>query len=142
MQSQKLRRIYTQKIIMNIEKLFKISLIATFFMNMAGAFMFIPQVRFLREFGGLPEAGNSFYPLIIGLWIFFFGVLYLRLAFSKTRERFFVLIGALGKSSFAVLLAVLALTGELPARAAFAGLADLVIAVIFFAWLYQTRADL
>ena len=126
---------------MNIEKLFKISLIATFFMNMAGAVMFIPQVRFLRELGGLPEAGNSFYPLILSLWIFFFGVLYLRLAFSKTPERFFVLIGALGKSSFAILLAVLAFSGELPTRAAFAGLPDLLIALIFFAWLYQTRTD-
>ena len=126
---------------MNIETLFRISLIATFFMNMAGAVMFLPQVKFLREFGGLPEAGSSFYSLIIALWIFFFGVLYLRLAFSKTRERFFVLVGALGKSSFAVLLAVLAFTGELPLQAAFAGLPDLIIAAIFFAWLYQTRAD-
>ncbi len=126
---------------MNIEKLFKISLIATFFMNMAGAVMFIPQIRFLRELGGLPEAGNSFYPLILSLWIFFFGVLYLRLAFSKTPERFFVMIGALGKSSFAVLLAVLAFIGELPLRAAFAGLPDLIIAAIFFAWLYKTRAS-
>lgn len=126
---------------MNIEKLFKISLIVTFFVNMAGAVMFIPQVRFLRELGGLPEAGNTFYPLILSLWIFFFGVLYLRLAFSKTPERFFVLIGALGKSSFAILLAVLAFTGDVAWRAASAGLPDLLIALIFFAWLYQTRTD-
>ena len=127
---------------MNIEKLFKLSLITTFFMNMAGAVMFVPQVRLLREFGDLPEAGNPFYSVIIALWIFFFGVLYLRLYFSKTKERYFVAIGALGKSSFAVLLAVLAFTGELPLRAAFAGVPDLVIAAVFFAWLYQTRTDL
>ena len=126
---------------MNIEKVFKISLITTFFMNMAGAVMFLPPVLFLRELGGLPEAGNSFYPLILSLWIFFFGVLYLRLAFAKTPERFFVLVGALGKSSFAVLLIILTLTGELPARAAFAGIPDLIIAIIFFAWLYKTRID-
>ncbi len=118
---------------MRIEKLFKISLIATFFMNMAGALMFVPSFRLLREFGGLPEAGNPFYSLILSLWIFFFGIFYLRLWFAKTPERFFVAIGALGKSSFAVLLAVLALTGDLPLRAAFAGLPDLIIAVIFFA---------
>lgn len=110
-------------------------------MNMAGAVMFLPQVRFLREFGGLPEAGNSFYPLILSLWIFFFGVLYLRLAFATTQERFFVLVGALGKSSFAGLLAVLALANELPARAALVGIPDLIIAIIFFAWLYKTRAS-
>ena len=108
---------------------------------MAGAVMFIPQVRFLRELGGLPEAGSSFYSLIIAWWIFFFGVLYLLLYFSNTRERFFVIIGALGKSSFAILLAILAFTGGLPARATLVGIPDLIIAVIFFAWLYQTRFD-
>lgn len=127
---------------MKIEKLFKISLIATFFMNMAGALTFIPSFRVLRELGGLPEAGNPFYSLIIALWIFFFGILYLLLAFSKTRERFFVAIGALGKSSFAILLAVLALTGNLPMKAAFSGAGDLIIAIIFFAWLYKTRFEI
>jgi hypothetical protein len=124
---------------MKIEKIFKWALIATFFMNMAGALTFIPSVRFLREFGGLPEAGHSFYSLILALWIFFFGILYLLLAFSKKQERFFVAIGGLGKSSFAILLAILAFIGELPLRAALAGIADLVIAVIFFVWLYRTR---
>jgi hypothetical protein len=77
--------------------------------------------------------------LILALWIFFFGIFYLLLAFSQTQERFFVAIGALGKSSFAILLAVLAFSGDLPVRAAFAGIPDLIIAIIFFAWLYQTR---
>ncbi len=113
----------------------------TFFMNMAGAVIFLPPVRFLRELGGLPEAGNSFYSIILSLWIFFFGVLCLRLAFSKTQERFFVLVGALGKSSFAVLLAVLTLTSELPAQAILAGIPDLIIAIIFFAWLFKTRSE-
>jgi len=125
---------------MKIEKLFKISLIATFFMNMAGTLTFFPSFYGLREFGGLPEAGNPFYSIILALWIFFFGILYLLLAFSKTQERFFVLIGALGKSSFAILLAVLAVVGQLPIRAAFVGLGDLIIAIIFFAWLYKTRS--
>ncbi len=110
-------------------------------MNMAGAITFIPSVHWLREFGGLPEPGNPFYSWILALWIFFFGVLYLLLAFSKTRERFFVIVGALGKSSFAILLAVLAVTGQLPVRAAFAGVADLIIAVIFFVWVYRSYTE-
>lgn len=72
----------------------------------------------VRALGGLPEAGNPFYPAILALWIFFFGVLYLLLLFSKTKEKFFVLVSALGKSSFAVLLAFLAFTNRLSARAA------------------------
>ena|SRR5687768_16407213 len=125
---------------MNIEKLFRISLIATFFMNMCGALMFVPGFRFFRELGGLPEPGNPFYLWILSIWIFFFGVLYLFLAFAETREKFFVLIGALGKSSFAVLLAVLAFAGQLPFRAALVGLADLVIAAIFFIWIFKSDA--
>lgn len=124
---------------MQIQQCFKFALIATFFMNLAGALTFIPSVHFLREFGGLPEAGNPFYSIILALWIFFFGIFYLLLAFSKKQERFFVAIGALGKSSFAILLAILALTGELPIRAVFVGIPDLIIAIIFFAWLYKTR---
>lgn len=123
---------------MKIEKLFKIALITTFFMNMAGAITFIPSYHALREFGGLPDAGNPFYSMILALWIFFFGIMYLLLAFSKTQERFFVIIGALGKSSFAILLAALALTGELPIRAAFVGSGDLIIAIIFCVWLYKS----
>ncbi len=123
---------------MEINRLFRISLIVTFFMNMAGAFTFLPSSQWLREFGGLPEAANHFYYWILAMWIFFFGILYLFLAFSRTQERFFVLIGALGKSSFAILLVVLALVGELPMRAAFAGLGDLAIATVFFVWLCKT----
>lgn len=125
---------------MIIEKLFKIALITTFFMNIAGALVFVPSFRALREFGGLPEAGNAFYSLILALWIFFFGIFYLRLAFVQTKERFFVAIGTLGKSSFALLLVVLAFVGELPTRAVFAGAPDLIVAAIFFVWLYKTRA--
>ena len=110
-------------------------------MNMAGTLLFLTPFRTLREFGGLPEAGNSFYTLIIALWIFFFGIFYLRLAFAKTQERFFVFIGALGKSSFAFLLVILATIGELPIRAGFTGIGDLIIAIIFFLWLYQTQAS-
>lgn len=123
---------------MSIEKLFRISLIASFFMNMGGALTFVPVFRSLRELGGLPEAGNPFYQWILAIWIFFFGVLYLFLAFAKTREKFFVLIGALGKTSFAVLLAILAFAGNLPSRAALVGLGDLVVAVIFFVWILKS----
>lgn len=124
---------------MKIEKLFRSALLATFLLNMMGAFAFIPSSRGLREFGGLPESGNSFYSWILASWIFLFGILYLRLAFTRSQERFFVIIGAFGKTSFALLLAVLAGSGELPPRAALAGLADFIIAIIFFVWLYQTR---
>lgn len=126
---------------MKIETWFRTSLVATFFLNMAGTLVFLPPFRGFREFGGLPEAGNQLYAWTIAIWIFFFGIGYLWLAFSKTWQSLFVLTGALGKSSFAILLAVLATIGELPTRAAFSGLADLFIAAIFFVWLLKTRIE-
>jgi hypothetical protein len=47
---------------MNIEQLFKWSLITTFFMNMGATLTFLPPFRSLRELGGLPEAGIRFTP--------------------------------------------------------------------------------
>lgn len=125
---------------MNLETLFRRTLLVTFFMNMAGALAFVPQIHFLRELGGFPETGHPFYAWLVSAWILFFGIGYLRLAFSNAPERFFIAIGAAGKSSFAILLIAFALSSELPVRAAFAGLPDLAVAVIFAAWLYKTRA--
>jgi len=126
---------------MQIEKLFRWALITTFFTNMAATLTFIPAFRVLREPGSLPEAGNPFYAWLLALWIFLFGQAYLWLAFSKTRQSLFVLMGALGKSSFAVLLATLAFFGEIPTCPAFSGLGDLLIAVIFFVWLVRTKGE-
>lgn len=107
-------------------------------MNMAAALAFIPAFRGIREMESLPEAGNPFYAWTIAICLFFFGIAYLWLAFSETRQTLLILIGALGKVAFAILLIGLVLFGELPVRAALSGLSDLVIALIFFVWLGKT----
>ena len=122
-----------------MEKVFKYSLITTFFLNMFGTAVFIPSFQGLRQFCGLPEGGHPLYGWVIGLWIFFFGVAYLWLAFSQTRQSLFVLIAALGKSWFVGLLVIYAFLGEISVETAVSGLPDLTIATIFFVWLFKTR---
>lgn len=70
---------------MKLEKLSKWSLMATFFINMAGSLVFVSVFGSLHETVSLPEVENFFYECLLALWIFFFGVAYLWLAFSRAR---------------------------------------------------------
>lgn len=124
---------------MNVERLFRRALLATGLLNFFGALLIAPPSVALRALAGLPEAGHPLYAWILSLWILFFGIAYLRLSMSRARERYFVAIGAAGKASFSLLLAAYALAGDLPARAALAGSADLAFAAIFAYWLVATR---
>ncbi|MCD9187718.1 MAG: hypothetical protein LUM44_14960 [Pyrinomonadaceae bacterium] len=124
---------------MKIEKFFKASLIVSFFLNTAGAAAFLPWFVELRKAGGLPEAGNAFYGWVVALFIFLFGIGYLWQALSATRERLFITIAALGKISFALLIMIFVLLGELPLKAIGSGIPDLVIGVIFAVWVSKTK---
>jgi hypothetical protein len=124
-----------------VDRLFRRALLATGFMNLFGAVLLAPPAVALRAMTGLPEAGHPLYAWSLSLWILFFGVGYLRLAVSTSQERFFVAIGAAGKAAFSVLLAAFWLAGDLPARAALAGSADLAFAAVFAYWLWATRAQ-
>jgi hypothetical protein len=108
-------------------------------MNLFGAVLIAPPSVGLRALAGLPEAGHPFYAWTLSLFILFFGVQYLRLSVSTAREPYFVAIGAAGKAAFSLLLTAFWLAGDLPARAALAGSADLIFAAIFVYWLRATR---
>jgi hypothetical protein len=123
----------------NADRFFRRALLATAFMNFFGALLIAPPAVALRALAGFPESGHALYAWILSLWIFFFGIGYLQLSVSTEQERFFVAIGAAGKGSFSLLLAAFWLAGDLPARAAFAGCADLIFAAIFVYWLRVTR---
>jgi len=124
-----------------VDRLFRRALLATGLLNLFGAALVAPPCVGLRELVGLPEAGHALYAWILSLWILFFGVGYLRLAVSTAQERFFVAIGAAGKAAFSLLLVAFWLAGDLPARAALAGSADLIFAAVFTYWLWSTRAQ-
>ena len=118
---------------------FRRTLIATGLMNLAGALTFVPSFPALRTFARLPDPGHPFYGWLLSLWILFFGLAYLCLAFAITPERLLLYVGAAGKASVSLLLVTFRLFGDLPGSAPLAGSSDLLFAVLFSLWLYQTR---
>jgi hypothetical protein len=118
---------------------FRRVLLATAVMNIAGFFALLPPYPALRAWVGVPEA-PPLYGWLLALWILFFGLAYLRLAFARTPERLFLQVAAAGKASFALLLIAFWLAGDLPLGAPLAGAADLGFAALFAARLVATRA--
>jgi len=111
---------------------------ATAVMNVGGFFALAPPFPLLRRMAGVPEA-PPLYGWLLALWVLFFGIGYWRLANARTPERLFLVISTAGKATFALLLVVYWLAGELPVAAPLAGSPDLVFAALFAARLYATR---
>ena len=117
----------------------RMTLCATTFVNLLGAITFFPYFQMLRERSHLPAA-DPLYLYIISIWIFVFGCGYLWMAVTRRPDKIFIAVGAAGKISFFLLLASFALSGKLPLLTAFSALIDLVIGVIFIAWLWKRRS--
>jgi hypothetical protein len=101
---------------------------------MLGAVCFAPPVTFARAMLGLPE--SPFYGWLVSLWLFTFGLAYLRMAVLNQPDRTMMMVGALGKVQYTVVVAVYgASVGAWLAAAS--GLPDLVMAAVFTAWLVR-----
>lgn len=124
-----------------MNKLMRTALAAAGGMNLFGAVMFLPFFHYVRDFYGLPRATHPLYLWIISIWIFSFGLCYLRLAVTGRRERLFLIIAAAGKLSFSILMIVYWAQGELPAQAAAGGLVDFFFGSIFAGYLWLTKDD-
>ncbi len=118
---------------------FRWVLVVAAFMNVLGALTFMPPFPALRALAQLPSPEPPLYAWLLALWILFFGLAYLRLAYVKTQERLFLQIATAGKLSFVVLLFAFWLQGDLPTQALQAGVNDLIFACIFAFQLYQSR---
>lgn len=111
------------------------ALFATAVMNLGAAIGFLPGARFARVAAGLPEDAPSVYLLTVGMFVALFGVGYLWTAATGRAERMFITLAAVGKLTFFSLLTAMWAAGTLSVRAPLAGAADLVFALLFFAWL-------
>lgn len=120
------------------DRFFRRALLATAAMNLVGFVLLSPPFPFVRRLVGIPEA-PPLYGWLLALWVLFFGIGYWYLAHSTREERFFLAVSAAGKASFALLLVVYWLAGDLPLLAPVAGSPDLVFAAIFVARLRATR---
>jgi hypothetical protein len=115
------------------------ALITTGILNMPGAALFVPAFQTLREANGLPSASHPLYLWIIFSWIFMFGLCYLWLGITGRNERLFLAIGAAGKFAFVFIMFAFWQAGQIPMGAALGSLADLLFAILFVIWLWQTR---
>lgn len=123
-----------------MEKWFRITLLATAVMNICGALTFVPANRSARAMLSVPEP-HPMYLWILAIWIFAFGLCYLWMAVTQSRERLFIVIGAIGKLSFFGVLAVCSITGELPFQTTLAGVGDFIFGLLFVWWLVKHRND-
>lgn len=124
---------------MNLPKWMRAALLATAPMNLLGALVFFPPGRPLRLSMGWPPDGHPIYAATVGLFIFIFGVAYLWTGLTGRADRQFVMLSASGKLAFFLLTVWYWLTGTLSARIPVSALGDLVFAVLFFVWLFQSR---
>ena len=109
-------------------------------MNVAGAVCFCPPFTVARQQFGLPEP-DPFYLWLLSAWILAFGVAFFVQGWTGRANRSVLALAAWGKGVFAVLLLAGVARGKLQPFAFAAALPDLALAVVFAAWLWQSRRD-
>lgn len=120
-------------------KWMRIALLATAALNMIGAAVFVPFFQNFRESNGFPAQSHPLYLWIIASWIFMFGLCYFWLGITGRSERLFLVIAGAGKLTFVFFLFVYWQAGQVPVNTVLGSLCDLLFAVIFGIWLWQTR---
>ena len=115
------------------------SLILTTPLNLLGALMLSPLVPALAASQGFPPA-PGLYLAILAWFVLLFGIAYGWMAWTGVPNRGVLALGAGGKAGFAFATFGYAAAGAVPAMVAMAGLPDMVLAGVFSAWLWQTRA--
>jgi hypothetical protein len=109
--------------------------------NLAGALLFAFPESTLSQLAGLPVPVPTFYAALLAEFIILFGASYAWLAFQPTINRPLLAFGAIGKTGAFLLVVVLWLLGQAPARGVLAITGDLIFACLFFGWLLRTRSE-
>jgi hypothetical protein len=109
--------------------------------NLAGAMLFAFPESAISQFAGLPVPVPTFYAALLAEFIILFGGSYAWLALQPSINRPLLAFGAIGKTGAFLLVAVLWLVGEAPARGVLAITGDLIFACLFFGWLFWPRNE-
>src|SRR6185436_14508248 len=113
------------------------TLVLTAIYNVFGVLLFFPLLSVGRRILGLPDA-HPFYLWLVTVWIGSFAVLYVWLAVTRRSERAFLIIAVIGKFTFWSLNLIFWLTGDFPVIAPIVASGDLITAVLFAYWLWNT----
>lgn len=123
-----------------IPRLFRYCLVITALFNLFGSISFAPPVYYqMADILGLPKDTIPFGLWVISSWILIFGIGYAWLAIHPKPEHLFVAVAAACKVAIAIFFFIFWSTGELPLVALLTGCGDLLFAVVFIVWLFQTR---
>jgi hypothetical protein len=109
--------------------------------NLAGALLFAFPESAMSQLAGLPVPVPPFYAGLLAEFILLFGGSYAWLAIQPAINRPLLAFGAIGKTCAFLLVAVLWLAGQAPARGVLAITGDLIFACLFFGWLYWPRNE-
>lgn len=105
--------------------------------NLTGAVVFAPPFPDARRAMGLVEP-HPVYLWLLSAWILAFGVALFFQGLTRRGNRAVLLLSAWGKGTFAALLLGLVATGELLPFAVSAAVPDLILAVVFFVWVWRS----
>ena len=122
-----------------LEKWMQWTLVLTAIYNGFGVLLFIPVLSLGRKLIGFPDA-HPFYLWLVTIWIGSFAVLYVWLAATGRSDRAFIIVAATGKCAFFTLNLIFWLAGEFRALAPVVTCGDLITALLFVRWLWQTRS--
>jgi hypothetical protein len=125
----------------NSDKYIRLVLWASAVFNLAGALLFAFPESTISQLAGLPVPVPTFYAALLAEFIILFGGSYAWLALQPAINRPLLAFGAIGKTGAFLLVAVLWLAGQAPARGMLAITGDLIFACLFFAWLLRPRNE-
>lgn len=99
----------------------------------------LPQVFY--PILGLPVPNHPVYQAVTVLFVALLGLGYFMQARAEKRDRTFLTIAALGKAGFFGIFLVSWLAGLVPWSAPLVTVGDLLFAIVFAVWLWETRFE-
>lgn len=121
---------------------FRQTLFGSVIINFVGAFILFPYFQItasLRNLVGFPEVTLQFYPMLVSIWIALFGAAYLWLALRRKDNLMFFSFAAFGKLSFVAAIIFFYVQGSMGFMTLGAAIVDLVLALLFLAYVIIKR---
>jgi hypothetical protein len=107
--------------------------------NLIAAWMLMRPASAFGQFVGVPTDVPSLYSLVVGFLICEFGVTYAWLALQKHIHRPLLAFCAIGKSGVFGIVLLLWLGAAVSGRLLLMASGDLMLAIIWFWWLFNSR---
>jgi len=109
--------------------------------NLVAAWILVRPSSDLGQLIGVPAQVPSLYSLVVGFLVCEFGVTYAWLALQKHIHRPLLVFCAIGKSGVFAIVLLLWLTADAAGRLVLMASGDLVLALVWFAWLFNSQGS-